>query len=147
MELPPDDRKVTVHPNHHQFEQSVPVDDEYGVNSTFKCKFDDGLLPYDLEKAINFMQSHLEEALSVEEIAQELGLSQFHFSRLFKQRTGITPHQYLIKLRLERAKHLLKNTKMAVNEIADECGFANPSHLARHLRRETGLSPKQFRIL
>ncbi|MBE9196464.1 AraC family transcriptional regulator [Synechocystis sp. LEGE 06083] len=144
MELPPDNREATVHPNQHQLEQSVPFNDEYGVNLALKNY---GLLPYHLEKVTNFMQSHLDQDLSVEEIAQELGLSQFHFSRLFKQKTGITPHQYLIKLRLERAKHLLKNTKLAVNEIADECCFANPSHLARHLRRETGLSPKQFRIL
>lgn len=93
------------------------------------------------------MQSHLAEKISLVAIAAELGISQHYFCRLFKQTTGTTPHQYLIKLRVERAKHLLKNTQLPINAIADECGFTNPSHLARHFRRDTDLSPKQFRML
>lgn len=108
---------------------------------------DDDWSLYFYRKVTDFMQSHLAEKISLAMIATELGMSQYHFCRLFKQTTGTTPHQYLIQLRLERAKHLLKNTKLTINEIADECGFANPSHLAKHLRRDTGLSPKRFRML
>ena len=110
-------------------------------------QYHDGLPFYRLRKVTDFMQSHLTENISLEAIAAELGMSQFYFCRLFKQTTGTTPHQYLIKLRVERAKYLLKNTKLTINEVADECGFANPSHLARHFRRDMGLSPKQFRML
>jgi AraC family transcriptional regulator len=110
-------------------------------------EYHDGLPLYRLKTVTDFMQSHLAENISLAAIAAELGMSQFYFCRLFKQTTGITPHQYLLKLRVERAKHLLKNTKLPINEIADECGFANPSHLARHFRRHTRLSPKQFRML
>jgi AraC family transcriptional regulator len=109
-------------------------------------EYNDGIPLYRLRKVNDFMRSHLAENLSLADIAHELGMSQFYFCRLFKQTTGTTPHQYLIQLRVERAKHLLKNTKLTINEIADECGFASPSHLARHLRKDTGLSPKQFRM-
>ena len=107
-------------------------------------EYSDGLPLYRLRKVEDFMQSHLAENISLAMLSAELGMSQFYFCRLFKQTTGTTPHQYLIKLRLERAKHLLKHTKLTINEVADECGFANPSHLPGTFDGILGYLPSNF---
>lgn len=106
-----------------------------------------GLPKYKLKQALEYMNVHLSSNLSLTAIAEELGISQFYFCRLFKQSTGMSPHAYLIQQRVERSKQLLKQQALTVNEIAIECGFANPSHFAKHFRSHTGISPKQFRML
>lgn len=93
------------------------------------------------------MNAHLDENVSLATISEELEISQYYFCRLFKQSTGMAPHAYLIQQRVERSKPLLKQRELTINEIAIACGFANPSHFARHFRNHTGISPKQFRML
>lgn len=78
-------------------------------------------------------------------MAQEVGMSKYYFCRLFKQSTGISPHQYLIQQRLERAKQLLLQSKLSITKIAQTVGFSEQSQLTRHLKRATGLTPKQLR--
>ncbi|MCY7367966.1 MAG: helix-turn-helix transcriptional regulator [Chamaesiphon sp.] len=70
-----------------------------------------------------------------------------NFCRLFKRSMGMTPHAYLIQQRVERSKQLLKRGEGTLLDIAIDCGFANPSHFAKHFRRLTGISPKQFRMI
>ena len=106
---------------------------------------EDGLSKVKLRQAIEYINTHLGENLSLVAIATKLGMSQYYFCRLFKRSTGITPHQYLIQQRVERAKQLLKQPELTVTHVAIECGFANQSHLAKQLRQHTGLTPKQFR--
>jgi len=71
-------------------------------------------------------------------------MSQYYFCRLFKQSVGMTPHQYLIRLRVERAKQLLKRSDLAIADVALQCGFSHQSHLSFHFRRLVGMSPKTF---
>jgi AraC family transcriptional regulator len=97
-----------------------------------------------IKQAIDYIQAHLGENLSLSAIASELGISQYYFCHLFKQSTRISPHQYLIRQRVERAKHLLKQRKQKIVSIAIECGFANQSHFAKCFRQYTGMNPKQF---
>jgi AraC family transcriptional regulator len=104
-----------------------------------------GLSRYQLKQAIEYINDHLGEDISLAAIATHLNMSQYYFCRLFKQSTGITVHQYLTQQRVERAKHLLKQQKMTITAIALECGFANQSHLAKHFRAYTGVTPKHFR--
>ena len=106
---------------------------------------EDGLPKIKLEQAIEYINTHLGENLSLLAIAAELEMSQYYFCRLFKQSTELTPHQYLIQQRVERAKQLLTQPQLTVAHIASECGFANQSHLAKQFRQHTGLTPKQFR--
>lgn len=118
--------------------------------STYKHvlqEYADGLSKYKLKQALEYMNAHLSENVSLASISEELEISQFHFCRLFKQSTGMTPHMYLIQQRVERAKQLLKRKEGTMLDIAIECGFANPSHFAKHFRKHTGISPKQFRML
>jgi AraC family transcriptional regulator len=109
--------------------------------------YENGLPKYKLKQAIDYINSHLGENLSLAAVSGELKISQFHFCRLFKKSTGMTPHSYLIQQRVERSKQLLKQKGCTINQIADECGFANPSHFANHFRQQTGISPKQFRTM
>jgi AraC family transcriptional regulator len=110
-------------------------------------EYEDGLPKHKLKQALEYMNAHLSENVSLEAVSDELGISQFHFCRLFKQSTGMTSHAYLIQQRVERSKQLLKQKELTINEIAIECGFANPSHFAKHFRKHTGISPKQFRMM
>ena len=72
-------------------------------------------------------------------------MSQFHFSRLFKQSLDISPHQYVTKQRVEKAKTLLNKNDRLITDIALECGFNSHSHLSKKFRQLTGMTPKQYR--
>jgi AraC family transcriptional regulator len=72
-------------------------------------------------------------------------MSPHYFSMLFKQTTGITPHQYVIRCRIERAKYLMAQTKLPLAEIAIQVGFVDQSHLHRHFKRCVGVTPKNYR--
>ena len=103
------------------------------------------LPPHKLEQAIDYIHTHLGENISLLAIATELDMSQYYFCRLFKQSMGMTPHQFVILQRIERAKYLLHHTKKTILNIADECGFADSSHFAKHLTRRVGIPPGEFR--
>ncbi|MES1023806.1 AraC family transcriptional regulator [Gloeocapsa sp. BRSZ] len=102
-----------------------------------------GLPNHKLQQAIDYIQTHLAEDISLKAIASELGISQYHFARLFKQSTGYSPYQYLIRCRIERAQELLKQTQQIAN-VALQVGFASQSQFGRHFKRLTGVTPKQF---
>lgn len=93
---------------------------------------------------LDYIDLHLELTLTVENLAAVASLSQYHFSRAFKLSMGLSPHQYIIQQRVERAKKLLSLKKMEIHEVAIACGFNSQSHLNRHFKRMTGLTPKGF---
>lgn len=103
-----------------------------------------GLPSYKLQLTIDYIQAHLAENLSLEAIATELGMSQYYFARLFKQSTGYSPYQYLIKCRIERAQELFIQGQHSIANVALQVGFANQSQFGRHFKRLTGVTPKQF---
>ena len=106
---------------------------------------EDGLSKQKLRQAIEYIEAHLGEDISLSDIAIELGMSQYYFCHLFKRSTGISPHQFLIRQRVERAKRLLKQLGRTITSVALECGFANQSHFARCFRQCIGVNPNQFR--
>jgi AraC family transcriptional regulator len=106
--------------------------------------YQDGLSKQKLKQAVEYIQAHLGEDLSLSAIANELGMSQYYFCRLFKKSTGVSPHQYLIQQRVEKAKHLLKQSERTITSVAMDCGFANQSHFAKCFHQCTGMNPKQF---
>lgn len=98
-----------------------------------------------LQQAIEYIHTHLDQDLSLVEIAEVISISPTYFASLFKRATGISPHQYVIQQRVERAKVLLSKTDLAIADIALQVGFSNQSHLTQHFKRLTGVTPKQVR--
>jgi AraC family transcriptional regulator len=98
-----------------------------------------------LQQAIEYIHAHLDRDLSLAEIAGVVNISSTYFANLFKRATGISPHQYVVQQRVERAKFLLLKTDLVIADIALQVGFSNQSHLTRHFRRLIGVTPKQVR--
>ncbi|MBD2000600.1 helix-turn-helix transcriptional regulator [Leptolyngbya sp. FACHB-541] len=98
-----------------------------------------------LQKVTDYIQTHLDQDISLADMAGILGLSQYHFCRLFKQSTGRTPHQYLTQCRIDRAKQFLSKPELTITEIAFEVGFTNHSSFTRLFRQCVGVTPKMFR--
>ena len=98
-----------------------------------------------LDCAIEYINENLEKDLTLSEIAASVGMSPYHFARAFKQTTGLPPHQYLVKRRIEKAKSLLAKTDLAIAEIAYRVGFASQSHLTTLFRKHTATTPKAYR--
>ena len=108
--------------------------------------YEGGLPLRQLRRVLDYIDAHLECELKLADLAQLLDMSPFHFSRLFKQSIGVSPHQYLIQQRVERAKRLLKQSDRLIVDIALECGFNSHSHLSKHFRQHAGMTPKAYRV-
>lgn len=104
-----------------------------------------GLSRTQLRRVVDYIEANLDGRLTIEEMAGVAGLSSFHFSRQFKIATGRPPHRYVIERRVERARVLLATTELPLHEIAALAGFADQSHLARHIRRQLGVTPTALR--
>ena len=99
-----------------------------------------------VNKVMNYIEENYQMALTISELSQFAGLSEYYFSRLFKKQTGFTIHEYIIKTRVISAKILLKSTNLSLREIAYQCGFTNESSFSNTFRRITGMTPGGFRI-
>ncbi len=100
---------------------------------------------FKLQQISNWMAEHMAEEFNLDRLAAQAGLSKFYFIRLFKNAMGVSPSRYLLTLRMDEARRLLRETKRSVVDVALDVGYANPSHFARFFRRETGLSPSDYR--
>lgn len=106
-----------------------------------------GLSGYRLRRVREYIDAHLDEELSLAELAAVADLSQYHFARAFRKSTGQTPQQYLMKQRIERAKELLAREDLPLVEVGLRTGFKNQSHFTTLFRRFTKLTPKTWREL
>ncbi|MEV1003858.1 AraC family transcriptional regulator [Nonomuraea sp. NPDC050202] len=95
--------------------------------------------------AIALMRDRLAEPLTLADLADEVYLSVYHLVRVFSRATGETPHRYLTRLRIEKARHLLRETDLTVAQIAPLCGFASPGALSTAFLRHTGARPSAYR--
>lgn len=98
-----------------------------------------------LRQVFVYIEDNLAENIALADLAAVVGLSVSHFNVLFREAVGLSPHQYLIRRRVERAKDLLGESTLSISQIAAESGFAHQSHLARHMRRMLGVAPKALR--
>ena len=87
----------------------------------------------------------MEDELTLIEMAQSVELSPAHFSRMFRKSTGETPHQFVLRQRVERAKDMLREGEMRVLDVAVACGFKTQQHFARVFRQTFGASPTEYR--
>ena len=107
--------------------------------------YDGGLSQHQLLQILDYIDAHLACEIALADLSQLLDISPFHFGRLFKQSLGLSPYQYLLQQRIERAKKLLKQTDKPIIAIALDCGFNSHSHLGRKFRQLTGMTPKAYR--
>jgi AraC family transcriptional regulator len=98
-----------------------------------------------LDRVDDYIEANLDSRIELENLAAAGGLSAAWFARRFRDVTGLPPHQYVLRRRIERAKHLLTRTDAPIAQIAFDCGFAHQEHLTRVFKRVTGLTPGAFR--
>jgi AraC family transcriptional regulator len=98
-----------------------------------------------LREAISFIEDNLKRDVSLDEIAHAAGLSVSHLKATFRAAVGVPVHQYVVQRRVELAGMLLREGRLSIREVAQETGFAHQSHLARHVRRILGCSPKELK--
>jgi AraC-like DNA-binding protein len=96
-------------------------------------------------KVIDWLAQHLDESVSVSDLADVAGLSPSHFRRGFHREVGSSPRDYVTQMRLERTKRLLAETDHTITEMAFELGFSTSAYFTAVLQRVTGMNPTQFR--
>ena len=95
--------------------------------------------------AVTRLATKLNSKISIQDIAEDLGVSPSYLSRIFKRKVGLSPHEFLLYRRLERAKILLLNTQLSIERIAEESGFNSHSHLTRYFSDYMGMPPSKYR--
>jgi AraC family transcriptional regulator len=98
-----------------------------------------------LRRVKELVHAKMEDDLSLDEMAESVGLSTAHFARMFRKSTGETPHQFVLRLRLERAKAMLRAPDARVLDVAVACGFKTQQHFAQVFRDVCGVSPTEYR--
>jgi AraC family transcriptional regulator len=98
-----------------------------------------------LRRIRELVDAKMEDDLNLDEMAQSVGLSTAHFARMFRKSTGATPHQFVLRQRLERAKAMLRAPDARVLDVAVACGFKTQQHFAQAFRDLWGLSPTEYR--
>ena len=94
---------------------------------------------------LSYIEANLGRPITLSELSKVADMSLYYFATLFKQSTRLSPYQYVLRRRIERAKQLLRETKAAVLEISLSLGFEQPNNFARTFRRLTGTSPTRYR--
>lgn len=98
-----------------------------------------------MQKAVDYINRHITEEITIEDLCSAAYLSKYHFCRQFKQKTGLTAMEYILKTRLVMAKEMLASKQSSIGEISDTCGFSSLSYFCRVFKDDTGLSPLQYR--
>jgi RpiB/LacA/LacB family sugar-phosphate isomerase len=126
-------------------EQAQEVVDAYLGATLAPVEVVGGLPPRRLQRVFSHIRENIARDLTVSELAQVVGMSQYYFSKLFKMSTGTTPHQYVMRQRVERAQEHLRESRTALAEVATQVGFETQSHFTSVFRRLVGATPKHYR--
>lgn len=114
------------------------------IKRVHQCKLAGGLSPQ-VKNCMNYLQVHFTEKISVPELCAKMGYSASHFTKLFKQETGQTIHEYLISLKIEQAKDDLRLTGEPVRSICARLGFESQSYFGKQFKSATGMTPVEYR--
>lgn len=98
-----------------------------------------------LQRVLAYIQEHIAQELSLAQLAELVGMSPSHFKVVFKQSVGVPVHQYVIRTRVEHATNLIARERLPLSQVALQAGFANQSHMARCMKRLTGVTPNAVR--
>jgi transcriptional regulator GlxA family with amidase domain len=104
-----------------------------------------GLAPWQIRRVLTYVDANLQTPIRNKDLAAVARLSEFHFNVAFRKSVGHSPHEYIIRRRMERAQGLMLSTDKALSEIATECGLADQPHLTRLFHRFVGESPAAWR--
>lgn len=99
-----------------------------------------------IDESVQFIAEHVEQPLTLEQLANNVSLSPFYFARLFKQETGFSPHEYIVRARVDKAKYLLISTSLPIKEIACRCGFGNECSFSTLFKKMSGCTPRGYRM-
>lgn len=124
---------------------SMHILHRYCAQKPHRRDFQGGLDPGKLQIVINYINDHLNRDLHIAELANLVQMSPYYFSRLFKQSTGVTPHQYVTQYRIEKAKQLLKKPDLSITYISQQVGFHDQSHFSKTFCKIVGVTPKKYR--
>jgi AraC family transcriptional regulator len=124
---------------------AVTLATRYAVQRRSLRTYRGGLGPARLRRVRELVHAKIAEELTLEEMAQSVGLSMAHFSQMFRKSTGESPHQFVLRHRVERARELLRADEERVLDVAVACGFKTQQHFARVFRRICGASPREYR--
>jgi AraC family transcriptional regulator len=119
--------------------------DRYAAKRHSARKHRGGLAPARVRKIREFVHARIEDELTLHEMAQAVGLSTAHFSQMFRKSTGESPHRFVLRLRIERAKGMLRSAEGRMLDVAIACGFKTQQHFARVFRKFCGASPTEYR--
>jgi AraC family transcriptional regulator len=104
-----------------------------------------GLAPWQARIVKTHIETHLDTSIRITELAQFAQLSPFHFCRVFRVSFGHSPHNYIIRRRIERAQGLMLTTNLPLGQIAIDCGLSDQAHLTKLFRRFVGETPREWR--
>lgn len=99
---------------------------------------------FEIQKVVEYMQQNFGKKLTIKSLAQMVTMSESNFIRLFKKETGLSPMDFLIKLRIEKAKKLLRAGSLNITEVSLQCGFSSTSHFSTSFTKHTGVKPSEF---
>jgi AraC family transcriptional regulator len=116
----------------------------YSTHSRHLKPIPGGFTQQQWRQIANFIDANLDKNISLTELAAIVQLSPYHFAHLFKKSTNISPHQYLVRCRIERAKQLIAMGNLSLAAIAQTIGFASQGHFTYHFKRFVGVTPKVF---
>jgi len=125
---------------------AIYVAQRYASVSPILATYRDGMPPARLKRVLEYIDANLDENVKLSDLSEAAGMSLYHFAKLFKQSTGESPHQFVLRRRIERAKELLRNPKMSVLEASVRTGFVDQRHFAKVFRRIVGATPTGYRF-
>ncbi|MDH6230884.1 AraC family transcriptional regulator [Mesorhizobium soli] len=132
--------------DHMALALTIHLASNYGNVAQLPRQWGGGLAPWQERRAKELMDASIDSGLTLETLAQSCSLSKRHFTRAFRQSTGLAPYQWLQHRRIDRAKQLLAQSNISLSAIAFECGFADQSHFTRAFSRVAGVTPKKWRL-
>jgi AraC family transcriptional regulator len=117
---------------------------QHSVRKPKLASDENGLSSYTLRQVLDYIRAHLSQDLSIVDLAHVAGMSPYYFLRMFKKSMHVTPRQYIIQIRIDRAKELLRSRELSIADIALECGFTSQSHFTNVFRQITKTTPKIY---
>jgi AraC family transcriptional regulator len=125
---------------------TVYLHQNFNVDLATHAKDSVGLSPQQLTQIRNYILDHVGQPIRLENLAQQLDMSMYYFSRMFKQSTGFAPYQYVLKQRIDYAQALMQSEpKLSMAEVSGRCGFTSQSHFSRQFRKLVGDNPTTYR--